>query len=132
MTTCRGVRGATTVERNERGAILEATRELLGALVRANGIDPCELASAIFSLTPDLDAAFPAEAARQLGWGQVPLLDVQEVHVPGSLPRCIRVLLLWNTERPPSAVVHVYLRKARTLRPDLGARTEDVPGQGCP
>jgi chorismate mutase len=123
MTTCRGVRGATTVEENEAGAILEATRELLAALVEANGLEAKDLASAIFSVTPDLDAAFPAGAARQLGWTCVPLLDVQEVPVPGSLARCIRVLLHWNTERPALEIVHVYLRGARTLRPDLGRDT---------
>ncbi len=119
MTACRGVRGAITVDRNEPEAILAATRELLGALVAANGIDADDLASAIFTLTPDLDAAFPAGAARQLGWDQVALLDAQEIPVPGSLPRCIRVLLHWNTDRPPAEIVHVYLRGAQALRPDL-------------
>jgi chorismate mutase len=119
MTACRGVRGATTVEANEPEAILRATRELLVALTEANGLEPADLASAIFSVTPDLDAAFPAAAARQLGWDQVALLDVQEIPVPGSVPRCIRVLLHWNTARPAREIVHVYLREARTLRPDL-------------
>ncbi len=119
MTACRGIRGATTVDGNEAEAILAATRELLAAIVEANGLDPADLASAIFSLTPDLNAAFPAAAARQLGWTQVPLFDVQEVPVPGSLPRCIRVLLHWNTSRAAAEVVHVYLRGARALRPDL-------------
>lgn len=120
MTTCRGVRGATTVDRNEREAILAATRELLAALVEANQLAAHDLTSAIFSATPDLDAAFPAAAASQLGWNQVALLDVQEIPVPGSLARCIRVLLHWNTDKPASEVVHVYLREARALRPDLG------------
>ncbi len=119
MTACRGIRGATTAERNEREAILEATGELLRALVAANGIRAEDLASALFSVTPDLDAAFPAAAARALGWTGVPLLDVQEVPVPGSLPHCIRVLLHWNTDRPAGEIVHVYLRGARALRPDL-------------
>lgn len=119
MTTCRGIRGATTVEANDAQAILAATRELLSALVEANGLDVDDLASAIFSLTPDLNAAFPAAAARQLGWTRVPLFDVQEVPVPGSLPRCLRVLLHWNTDRSAAEVVHVYLRGARALRPDL-------------
>ncbi|MCL6432006.1 MAG: chorismate mutase [Anaerolineae bacterium] len=119
MSTCRGVRGATTVERNDADAILEATRELLVALIEANGLAPEDVASAIFSVTPDLTAAYPARAARDLGWSQVPLLDVQEAAVSGGLPRCVRVLLHWNTDKPASEIVHVYLRGARALRPDL-------------
>ncbi len=117
-TACRGVRGATTVERNDAQEILSATRELLAALVQANGIDPADLASAIFTVTPDLDAAFPARAARELGWIDAALLDMQQAPVPGALPRCIRVLLHWNTDRPAREIVHVYLRGARVLRPD--------------
>ncbi len=119
MSTCRGVRGATTVERNDADAILEATRELLLAMIEANGLAPEDVASAIFSVTPDLTAAYPARAARDLGWSQVPLLDVQEATVTGGLPRCVRVLLHWNTDKPASEIVHVYLRGARALRPDL-------------
>lgn len=118
-TVCRGVRGATTVETNEAEAILEATRELLAAMVAANGLEADDLASAIFSVTPDLDAAFPAAAARRMGWTHVPLFDTLEIPVPGSLPRCIRVLLHWNTCRPQREIVHVYLQGASTLRPDL-------------
>jgi chorismate mutase len=129
MTHCRGVRGAITVEHNDRQAILAATRELLLALVQANAIALDDLASALFTVTPDLDAAFPAGAARELGWEQVPLLDMQEVPVPGSLPRCIRVLLLWNTERPAGEVVHLYLREAQTLRPDLGPSHRRMGGK---
>jgi chorismate mutase len=116
---CRGIRGAITVESNSPEAILSATRELLQALVSANGLDPADLAGAIFTVTPDLNAAFPAQAARELGWTCVPLLCAQEINVPDALPRCIRVLLWWNTEKLPSEVVHVYLREARNLRPDL-------------
>lgn len=119
MSTCRGVRGATTVECNDADAILEATRELLLALIEANGLAPEDVASAIFSVTPDLTAAYPARAARDLGWSQVPLLDVQEAAVTGGLPRCVRVLVHWNTDKPASEIVHVYLRGARALRPDL-------------
>ncbi len=115
----RGVRGATTCEANEPEKILEATAELLQALVSANEIDPLDLASAIFTVTPDLTAAFPAEAARQLGWHHVPLICMQEIAVPGSLPRCIRVLLHWNTRKRQDEIVHVYLRGAEALRPDL-------------
>ena len=84
-----------------------------------NHIQAEDVAAVFFTVTDDLDAAFPAQAARMLGWQQVPLLDAREIPVPGSLPRCIRVLLLWNTDTPQSEVVHVYLGEARRLRPDL-------------
>jgi len=119
MTECRGVRGATTVEENRAEAILEATRELLQAMVQVNGIEAADISSAIFTMTPDLDAAFPALAARELGWRYVPLLDAREIPVPGSLARCIRVLLHWNTDKPQDRIRHVYLRGAQSLRPDL-------------
>ena len=120
----RGIRGATTVSRNDREEILAATRELLLSLQTANGFAKERLAAAWFTVTPDLDAAFPAAAARDLGWDQVPLLDAQEIPVPGALPRCIRVLLLWNTDVPQSSVQHIYLRQAAALRPDLAAEKE--------
>lgn len=117
---CRGVRGATTVTGNSREAILEATRELLERMVEANGIAPADVASALFTVTSELDAAFPAAATRDMeGWKHVPLLNAKEIPVPGSLPRCIRVLLTWNTARPQEEVVHVYLHDAVRLRPDL-------------
>ena len=116
---CRGIRGATTVEIDGADAILAATRELLVRMVEANGVAVADIASAIFTVTPDLTAAFPARAARELGWRYVPLLDAQEVPVPGSLPRCVRVLVLWNTERTQEEIRHVYLRDAGSLRPDL-------------
>ena len=116
----RGIRGATVAAENTPEAILSATRELLTAIVAANpGLAPEDIASAIFTVTPDLDAAFPAQAARQLGWKHVPLMCAREIPVPGSLPRCIRVLLHWNTDRPQSAIRPVYLRAAASLRPDL-------------
>jgi chorismate mutase len=114
----RGIRGATTVDENDAKAILEATRELLVMMERENDLAAEDLAAAWFTVTPDLDAAFPAAAARDLGWRQVPLMDAQEIPVSGSLPRCIRVLLLWNTDRAQDAVRHVYLAGARVLRPD--------------
>jgi len=117
--TMRGIRGATTVSENSETAILEATRELLQELEHTNGFHIQDLAAAVFTVTGDLSAAFPARAARELGWVQVPLLDTQQMDVPGSLPRCIRVLLLWNTETSSEAVRHVYLHEARVLRPDL-------------
>jgi chorismate mutase len=116
---CRGVRGATTVDRNEREEILTATRQLLALMVRRNGIERQDVASAIFTTTPDLDAEFPALAARQLGWLDVPLLCSHELGVPGSLPLCIRVLVHWNTDRPQSDIQHIYIRDAVRLRPDL-------------
>ncbi len=121
---CRGVRGATTAEANTAEAILAATAELLARIVEANGLAAEDLASAFFTVTPDLDAAFPAQAARQIGWAQVPLLDAREIPVPGSLPRCVRVLLHWNTGRSQAEVRHVYLRGAAGLRPDLEGRDE--------
>ena len=116
---CRGIRGAITVETDSADAIVAATRELLVGMVVANNVVVADIASAIFTVTPDLTAAFPARAARELGWQHVPLLDAQEVPVPGSLPRCIRVLLLWNSERSQEEIRHVYLRGAESLRPDL-------------
>ena len=116
---CRGVRGATTVDANDREEILRETRRLLALLMRTNGIDPADLASAWFTMTVDLDAEFPALAARQLGWLDVPLICAHEVDVPGSLRRCIRVLLHWNTDKPQAAIEHVYVRQAKALRPDL-------------
>lgn len=117
----RGVRGATTVAANEADAILCATRELLQEMVARNGIDIGDLAAGYFTVTDDLDAAFPAKAARELGWHHTPLLDAREIPVPGSLPHCIRVLLLWNTDLSPERIVHVYRNGAVSLRPDLVA-----------
>lgn len=116
---CRGVRGATTVEHNSREEMLKATRQLLALMIRQNGIAPEEVASAIFTTTSDLNAEFPALAARQLGWLDVPLLCTHEITVPGSLPRCIRILLHWNTDKPQHEIHHVYVRGATCLRPDL-------------
>jgi chorismate mutase len=116
---CRGVRGATTVERNDREEILTATRQLLALMIRRNNIDKHDVASAIFTTTPDLDAEFPALAARQLGWLDVPLLCSHELSVPGSLAHCIRVLVHWNTDRAQNEIEHIYIRDAVRLRPDL-------------
>ncbi len=116
--TCRGIRGATTVERNTAEAILAATRELLELIVEANDLQAEDVASAIFTATPDLTAAFPAKAAREIGWRDVALLGAQEIPVPGSLERCIRVLIHWNTDKRQDEVAHVYVRGAKALRPD--------------
>ena len=116
---CRGVRGATTVEHNTAEAILSATRELLVTMKRRNGFAVEDVASIIFTATPDLDAVYPAVAARELGWTDTPLLCAQEMAVSGSLRSCVRVLLHWNTDRKAGDVRHVYLEGARMLRPDL-------------
>ena len=119
MVPCRGVRGATTVESNSRDQILEAMRQLLALMIRRNGIESVDVASAIFSATPDLNAEFPALAARQLGWLNVPLLCTHEMNVPGALPRCLRVLVNWNTNKSQDQISHVYIKDAMKLRPDL-------------
>lgn len=119
MMFCRGVRGATTVSANTKEEILTATRQLLALLIRQNGIEAEDVASAIFSTTTDLNAEFPALAARQLGWLDVALLCGHEIDVPGSLRKCIRVLVHWNTPKAASEIVHVYVREAVRLRPDL-------------
>ena len=117
--TCRGIRGATTVDTNDREEILLATRQLLALMIRLNGIATEDVGSAIFTTTSDLKAEFPALAARQLGWLDVPLICTHEISVPGSLPQCIRILIHWNTETPQSQIQHVYIRNAKRLRPDL-------------
>ena len=116
---CRGVRGATTVETNSRDEILTETRQLLALMIRLNEIEPEDVASAIFSTTRDINAEFPALAARQLGWLDVPLLCTHEMEVPESLPRCIRVLVNWNTDKSQTDITHVYFKEAVKLRPDL-------------
>ena len=115
---CRGVRGATTAENNSPEEILKATRQLLALMIRRNGIEPDDICSAIFSTTTDLDAEFPALAARQLGWIDVALMCVHELDVPGSLRRCIRILLHWNTDKTPGEIEHIYIKEAGHLRPD--------------
>ncbi len=116
---CRGIRGATTVESNTKESIIQATKELLRRMIAANGVKEEDVSCAIFTATQDLNAEFPALAARELGWSTVALLCGQEINVPGSLPRCLRILLLWNTEKALDEVVHVYLKGATGLRPDL-------------
>jgi chorismate mutase len=116
---CRGVRGATTVEENTKEAILKGTRQLLALMIRRNAIDPVDVASAVFTVTKDLNAEFPALAARQLGWLDVPLLCGYEVEVPGSLNLCVRIMLHWNTTNSQKEIQHVYIHEAVSLRPDL-------------
>ena len=113
---CRGIRGATTVTENTKDAILSGTTELLERLVDENDIQREQLAAAIFTTTRDLNAEFPAVAARQLGWTDVALLCSHEMDVPNALPSCIRVLLLVNTDKSPQELVNLYLRGAKNLR----------------
>lgn len=119
---CRGVRGAISVEANTADAILSATRELLEAMIAANGIEPDDVCSLMLTTTPDLTAEYPALAARQLGWLDVAILCGHEMAVPHGLPRCVRALIHWNTDRTPQEIQHVYLRDAETLRPDRVTR----------
>jgi chorismate mutase len=118
----RGIRGATTVARDERELVLDATERLLCEIVERNGFDPADVASALFTVTPDLVSEFPAAAARRIGWTLVPLLNFTEIGVPGRLERCIRVLIHINTERAQDEIQHVYLEGATVLRPDLAGR----------
>ena len=116
---CRGVRGATTADCNTRESILAAARQLLALMIRVNGIRKEDVGSAMFTTTSDLDAEFPALAARQLGWLDVPLICTHEISVPGSLGRCVRVLIHWNTAKSQHEIQHVYIKEAVRLRPDL-------------
>lgn len=127
MSAVRGIRGATTVVANERAAILAGTRELLEHIVRLNGVQAADVASVWFTTTPDLDAEFPAFAARQIGWNDVPLICAREIPVDGALERCVRVLIHWNTDRPQEEIRHVFLHGARSLRPQWAV---DVPADG--
>lgn len=128
----RGIRGATTVDVDGAVEIVEATRELLGRLIDLNEIVPEDVAGAWFTTTPDLRTEFPAVAARQLGWVDVPLICGQELNVfaenPRSIPRCIRAMILINTDKPQSAIRHVYLRGATAIKQELDrARAGDLP-----
>jgi chorismate mutase len=116
--TVRGIRGATTAEANTREAILAATDELLRLMIDANDLCAEDVASVIFTTTSDLNADYPALAARALGWHDVALMCAHEMNVPHGLPRCIRVLMHWNTDRSAAEVQHVYIKGAARLRPD--------------
>ncbi|HBN09609.1 MAG TPA: chorismate mutase [Cyanobacteria bacterium UBA8530] len=117
----RAIRGATTVQKNESSEILAASRELLEKIALENDLVIEDIVSAFFTMTPDLDAEFPAVAARGLGWNHIPLLCSQEIPVQGSLPHCIRVLIHLYTKRTPDSIRHLYLRQAAVLRPDLAS-----------
>lgn len=116
MTVCRGIRGATVAEENTVPAIYSATRELMGQLIEVNQIVERDVAAAYFTMTPDLNAGFPATAARQMGWTSTALMCSSEIAVPASLPRCIRILILLNTEKEPEELVNLYLRGTEVLR----------------
>lgn len=121
---CRGIRGATTVEQNDREQILQGTKELLQLLMSRNDLRIEDIASGIFTVTDDLDAEFPALAARTLGWTGVALMCAREIPVPNSLPKCIRVLLHVNTTRSAAEIQHIYIRGAVALRPDFSTAPE--------
>jgi chorismate mutase len=122
----RGVRGAITVEEDSAEAVWRGTRELLEALIEANGIEEDHVASVIFTTTPDIKAAFPAKAARDLGWTQTALMGMQEMDVSGGLKLCIRVLIHWNTDKRMDELQHVFLRGAVALRPDLSSEQKNI------
>lgn len=115
----RGIRGAITVERDEKPLVLAATGELLNHIQKENGFQVEDIASVLFTVTPDIRSAFPAEAARLMGWDKVPLLCFQEIEVTYALPLCIRVLVLVNTEKSQDEIRHIYLKEAQRLRQDL-------------
>jgi chorismate mutase len=126
----RGIRGATVVETDQPESILTMTRDLLGAILKANpALQTIDLASVLFTVTEDLCSAYPAQAARQMGWTNVPMMCMQEIPVPGGLPRCIRVLLHWNVDLPQECIHHVYLGAASTLRPDLACSLPSMHGK---
>lgn len=121
----RGIRGATTALENTRESISEAGRELLLKMAKENQFEVEDIASIFFSVTPDLNAMFPAKAARDLGWVHVPLFGSTEIDVPGSVERCIRVMLHVNTTKAQNDIKHIYLKEAKRLRPDLAENPVD-------
>ena len=120
----RGVRGATTAEANTADAIVSAATNLLAEMIAANSMVEDDVASVIFTTTPDLTAGFPAPAGRKVGWSRVALMGMQEIDVPDALPMAIRILVHWNTEKSLDEIVHVYLHGATVLRPDLHAKQQ--------
>ena len=124
--SCRGIRGATTAIANTAEDILEVTNELLQTVIRLNDIRPEHVANVIFTTTPDLNATFPALAAREIGWTEVPLMCAHEMDVPGSLQKAVRVMILINTFASAAEIRHVYLKGARVLRPEWGYSEEQV------
>ena len=123
---CRGIRGATTAQANTAEDILETTDELLRIVIQLNELDPADVASVIFTTSPDLNATFPALAARNIGWTEVPLICTHEMNVPGSLSQAVRVLIHVNTDKTASEIKHVYLKGAVQLGPEWGYSAEQV------
>jgi chorismate mutase len=123
---CRGIRGATTAVANTAEDILEATNDLMRVLIHLNDLEPDDITSAIFTTTPDLTATFPALAVREIGWTEVPLICAHEMNVPGSLQKCVRVLLHVNTTKSAKEIRHVYLKDAQQLRPEWAYAEERV------
>ena len=117
--TIRAIRGAMTLDRDERDHLHARTKELVEAIMRENALDTDAIVSVIFTCTPDIVSDFPAAAARDLGFGAVPLMCAQEMAVPGALPRVVRVMMHADTERPRDQISHVYLHDAVSLRRDL-------------
>jgi len=115
----RAIRGATTIEKNSVEDIMHETKNLLMEIVQANNINKEDIISVIFSTTKDINAAFPAKAAREIGWTDIPLMCTNEMDVPGSLEKCIRILMHINSDKSNSQLKHIYLKEARKLRPDL-------------
>ena len=124
--SCRGIRGATTAIANTAEDILEATDELMRTVLRLNDLEPEHVASVIFTTTPDLTANFPALAARDIGWTEVPLMCAHEMAVPGSLQKCVRIMIHVNTMRTAAEIKHVYLKGARDLRPEWAYSDDDI------
>lgn len=129
--TLRGIRGATTIETDTMENTLSATRELLETIFESNpDLKPEDIASAIFTTSEDIVSAFPAAAARQIGWDHVPMMCAREIPVPNSLAKCIRVLIHWNTDKGQDAIRHVYLHQAKKLRPDLDTQYKPNEEEG--
>jgi chorismate mutase len=119
---CRGVRGAISVEKNEVETILTATRQLLEEMIQKNGIKQEDVASVFFTCTKELNTVYPARAARDLGWTSTSLMCMQEMDVAGSLEKCIRILIHWNTDKSQEEIKHIYMGEATKLRPDLSEK----------
>ena len=116
---CRCVRGATSINENTEKAILSSTRELLTEMIEKNEIDHSKISAILFTATKDLDKVYPARAAREMGFRDIALMCMQEMNVADSLPMCIRVMIMWNTGKHLNEIIHVYLRGAKKLRPDI-------------
>lgn len=120
----RAIRGAITVNNNDKEEILQATKELLGKIMDENNADMEDIVDIIFTLTPDLNAVFPARAARDMGFTDVPLMCMSEIPIDGALEKCVRILLTLNTDKSQKEIKHIYLRNAVALRPDIALKNK--------